>query len=145
MGSTAKAIQKILDYTPDLDCTTDIFNYLNLFGIETKPSVENLEIIIEEAYKKNESLGSLLKALSRMTITPTIIKGGIKSNSVPESIQLVLDVRSLPNQTESDVKEQLDEIFSNIEDISYEIDYMAKPNSSPFETEGLVSIPNKFK
>ena len=140
MGSTANAIQKILDYTPDLDCSTDIFNYLNLFGIETKPSVENLEFIIKEAYEKNESLGSLLKALSRMTITPTIIKGGIKSNSVPENIQLVLDVRSLPHQNESDVKEQLDKIFSNIEGLSYEIDYMAKPNASPFETELLEAI-----
>ena len=46
LGPTSKAIDNILNYTPDLDCSTDIFNYLGLFGIETKPSVENLELII---------------------------------------------------------------------------------------------------
>ena len=103
LGPTSKAIDKILNYTPDLDCSTDIFNYLGLFGIETKPSVENLELIINEAYEKNPSLGSLLKALSRMTVTPTIIKGGIKSNSVPESIEIVLDVRTLPFQNDTKI------------------------------------------
>ena len=140
MGPTANAISQILNYSPDLDCSTDIFNYLNLFGIETKPSIENLELIISEAYEKNPSLGSLLRALSRMTITPTIINGGIKSNSVPETIEMVLDVRTLPHQNDLDVSKALDKILSDVPNLSYEIDYMAKPNSSPFETELLEAI-----
>jgi succinyl-diaminopimelate desuccinylase len=140
MGSTSKAIDKILNFIPDLDCSTDIFNYLGLFGIETKPAIQNLDLIINEAYEKNPSLGSLLKALSRMTITPTIIKGGIKSNSVPEFIELVLDVRTLPNQNDKDVEKELDKLFEGIPNLSYEIDYMAKPNSSPFETDLLQAI-----
>jgi len=140
LGPTSKAIDNILNYIPDLDCSTDIFNYLGLFGIETKPSVENLELIINEAYEKNPSLGSLLKALSRMTVTPTIIKGGIKSNSVPESIEMVLDVRTLPFQNDNDVEQELKKIFSEIPNLSFEIDYMAKPNSSPFETDLLEAI-----
>ena len=112
----------------------------NLFGIETKPSIENLEMIISEAYEKNPSLGSLLRALSRMTITPTIINGGIKSNSVPETIEMVLDVRTLPHQNDLDVSKALDKILSDVTNLSYEIDYMAKPNSSPFETELLEAI-----
>ncbi|MAU24008.1 MAG: M20 family metallopeptidase [Dehalococcoidia bacterium] len=140
MGSTSKAIDKIMNFVPELDCSTDIFNYLGLFGIETKPSIKNLDLIIQEAYEKNPSLGSLLRALSRMTITPTIIKGGIKSNSVPEFIELVLDVRTLPNQDDKDVQNELDKLFAGIPNISYEIDYMAKPNSSPFETDLLQAI-----
>ncbi|MBK89817.1 MAG: hypothetical protein CL772_01390 [Chloroflexi bacterium] len=140
MGSTSKAIDKILNYIPDLDCSTDIFNYLGLFGIETKPSIKNLDLIINEAYEKNSNLGTLLKALSRMTITPTIIKGGIKSNSVPEFIELVLDVRTLPNQNDKEVEIQLNKIFEGIPNLTYDIDYMAKPNSSPFNTELLNAI-----
>ena len=97
-------------------------------------------MIINEAYEKNPSLGSLLKALSRMTVTPTIIKGGIKSNSVPESIEMVLDVRTLPFQNDNDVEQELKKIFSEIPNLSFEIDYMAKPNSSPFETDLLKAI-----
>ncbi|MBL40916.1 MAG: hypothetical protein CL761_06340 [Chloroflexi bacterium] len=140
MGPTANAITEILNYSPELDCSTDIFNYLNLFGIETKPSINNIDLIISEAYEKNPSLGSLLKALSRMTITPTIIKGGIKSNSVPESIEMVLDVRTLPNQNDADVSVALDNLLKDIPNLTYEIDYMARPNSSPFDTELLEAI-----
>ncbi|MBA47055.1 MAG: hypothetical protein CL893_03100 [Dehalococcoidia bacterium] len=140
MGSTSKAIDNILNFIPELDCSTDIFNYLSLFGIETKPSIQNLDLIIDEAYEKNPSLGSLLRALSRMTITPTIIKGGIKSNSVPEFIELVLDIRTLPNQNDKDVEKELNKLFEGIPNLSYEIDYMAKPNSSPFETDLLDAI-----
>lgn len=135
LQNSSNALMKIFNYQPDLNCSTDIFNYLNLFGIETKPSVENLELIIQEASEKNPSLGSLLRALSRMTITPTMINGGIKSNSVPEEIQIILDVRTLPHQSDKDLDKKLSELLIDIPNISYEIDYMAKPNSSPFETE----------
>ena len=135
LQNSSNALMKIFNYQPDLDCSTDIFNYLNLFGIETKPSIENLESIIQEATDKNPNLGSLLRALSRMTITPTMINGGIKSNSVPEEIQIILDVRTLPHQSDKDLDEKLSELLIDIPNISYEIDYMAKPNSSPFETE----------
>ncbi|CAI8055997.1 Probable succinyl-diaminopimelate desuccinylase [Geodia barretti] len=60
--------------------------------------------------------------------------GGIK-NSVPESIRLTCDVRTLPHQDEQYVRQQLDEVLEGIEGVSYEIDYMARPNSSPFESE----------
>ena len=135
LQNSSNALMKIFNYQPDLDCSTDIFNYLNLFGIETKPSVENLELIIQEASEKNPSLASLLRALSRMTITPTMINGGIKSNSVPEEIQIILDVRTLPHQSDKDLDKKLSELLVDIPNVSYEIDYMAKPNSSPFETE----------
>ncbi len=75
-----------------------------------------------------------------MTLTPTMIRGGIKSNSVPESIRLTCDVRTLPHQDEEYVRQQLDEVLAGIPGVEYEIDYMAVPNSSPFETDLSRSI-----
>ena len=63
-----------------------------------------------------------------------MISGGIKSNSVPESIRLTCDVRTLPHQDEEYVRAQLDTVLADIPGVSYEIDYMARPNSSPFES-----------
>ena len=76
-----------------------------------------------------------MKALSRMTITPTMIQGGIKSNSVPETVRLTCDIRTLPHQDEAYVRQELDKILDGIEGVEIEIDYMSVPNSSPFETE----------
>ncbi len=76
----------------------------------------------------------MMRALSRMTLTPTMISGGIKSNSVPESIRLTCDVRTLPHQDEGYVRQQLDEVLEGIPGVKYEIDYMAVPNASDFDT-----------
>ena len=70
-----------------------------------------------------------------MTITPTMIQGGIKSNSVPESVRLTCDVRTLPHQDEAYVRQELDKILDGIEGVNIEIDYMSIPNASEFETE----------
>jgi acetylornithine deacetylase/succinyl-diaminopimelate desuccinylase-like protein len=70
-----------------------------------------------------------------MTVTPTMVRGGIKSNSVPESIRLTCDVRTLPHQDEAYVRDQLNQIFEGIPGVEFEIDYMAEANSSPFETD----------
>ena len=76
-----------------------------------------------------------MRALSRMTITPTMIQGGIKSNSVPESVRLTCDVRTLPHQDEAYVRQELEKILDGIPGVEIDIDYMSIPNSSPFETE----------
>ena len=77
----------------------------------------------------------MLRALSRMTLTPTMVKGGIKSNSVPESIRLTSDVRTLPHQDDEYLRQELTHVLEGIPGVEFEIDYMAVPNSSPFETD----------
>jgi acetylornithine deacetylase/succinyl-diaminopimelate desuccinylase-like protein len=44
-------------------------------------------------------------------------------------------VRTLPHQDDKYLQRELDQILKDIPGISYQIDYMAKPNSSPFETD----------
>ena len=104
-------------------------------AIEHIPTPENIDNIINELEEDNNQLYTLLKALSRMTLTPTMVNGGIKSNSVPESVRLTCDVRTLPNQDEDYLKTELDKVLQGIPGVQYSIDYMAVPNSSDFETK----------
>ena len=131
----AQAVQRIEQYEPERDTSTGLFNYLSTFAIEDRPSPENIDQIIEETQEKNPRFASILRALSRMTVTPTMINGGVKSNSVPESIRMTCDVRTLPHQDDSYVREQLGSILEGIPGVDIEIDYMAVPNSSPFDTD----------
>ncbi len=128
-------LERIKEYEPERDTSTGLFEHLSTFAIEHKPSPDNIDDIILEQEEKNPRLASMLKALSRMTITPTMINGGIKSNSVPEQIRLTCDVRTLPHQDETYLRVELDKIIDGIQGINYTIDYMAVPNSSDFETE----------
>ncbi len=145
MGTNAlyrlsQVLGRIEAYQAERDTSTGIFDHLSTFAIEHKASPENVDDIIAEVEPDNPRFASMLRALSRMTLTPTMIRGGIKSNSVPESIRLTCDVRTLPHQDEGYVREQLNELLEGIPGVEFEIDYMAVPNSSSFETELAASI-----
>ena len=130
-----RVLQRIEAYEPERDTSTSLFDHLSVFAIEHKPSAANVDEIIAEIEPENPRFASMMRALSRMTLTPTMISGGIKSNSVPETIRLTCDVRTLPHQSDDYLREQLDSILEGIPDTTYEIDYMAEPNSSSFDTD----------
>ena len=93
-----RVLQRIEAFEPERDTSTSLFDHLSVFAIEHKPSAENVDEIITEVETENPRFASMMRALSRMTLTPTMISGGIKSNSVPESIRLTCDVRTLPTR-----------------------------------------------
>lgn len=140
MYRLSQVLRRIEDYEPERDTSTSLFNYLSNFAIEHKPSAANVDEIIAELEPDNPRFASMMRALSRMTVTPTIVQGGIKSNSVPETIKLTCDVRTLPHQSDDYLRGELDEILKDIPGVTYEIDYMAVPNSSEFETDLARSI-----
>ena len=142
---TSKILEKLEEYQPERDTSIKIFDYLSNFAIEDKPDPDNIDQIILDLEKDNPRFASTLKALSRMTITPTMINGGIKSNSVPEQIQLTCDIRTLPHQTENYVYEELNKIVDGLDGVTYTVDYMAKPNSSEFNTDLASTILDATK
>jgi acetylornithine deacetylase/succinyl-diaminopimelate desuccinylase-like protein len=131
----SEALKRIEAYKPELDTSLPLFDHLSEFAIEDKPTPSNIDRIIAEVEPKSRRLATLLRALSRMTLTPTMMKGGIKSNSVPEMIELTCDVRSLPFQHEEYVRRQLDTVLKDVEGVEYDVDYMSVPNQSPYESE----------
>ena len=131
----AEVVSRIERYEAERDTSSSIFRYMSNLAIEHMPTPQNIDNIISELEDDNNQLYSLLKALSRMTLTPTMVNGGIKSNSVPESVRLTCDVRTLPNQKEEYLRAALDKVLEGIPGVEYSIDYMAVPNSSDFETK----------
>ena len=131
----SEVVKRIEAYEAERDTSTSLFDHLSTFAIEDKPSPENIDQIIADNEETQPRFASIMKALSRMTITPTMIQGGIKSNSVPESVKLTCDVRTLPHQDEAYVRQELGNILDGIPGVEIDIDYMSIPNASPFETE----------
>ena len=137
MGQVVKRIE---DYQAERDVSLEFFKYLSNLAIEDKPTINNIDEIISGFEFENKHMASMLKAQSRMTITPTMVHGGVKSNSVPESINLTCDVRTLPHQDQIYLEEELAKIFKGINGLDYTIDYMAIPNSSPYETSFIDTL-----
>ena len=138
----SQVLTRIEGYEAERDTSSSIFDHLSVFAIEHKASPENVDEIIAEVEPTNPRLASMLRALSRMTLTPTMVNGGIKSNSVPESIRLTCDVRTLPHQDDEHVERELREALEGIPGVEFEIDYMAVPNSSDPDSPLAESIRN---
>ncbi len=131
----SQVLSRIEEYEPERDTSAEVFRHLSDLAIEHLATASNVDEIIAELQTKNPSLASVLRALSRMTVTPTIVRGGVKSNSVPETVRLTCDVRTLPHQDETHLREELGRLLDGIPGVDFQVDYMAVPNSSPFETD----------
>ncbi len=136
----SQVLQRIEAYEPERDTSSSLFAHLSFLAIEHRVSPETVDEVIREVEADDPRLASLMRATSRMTVTPTMVSGGIKSNSVPESIRLTCDVRTLPHQDDAYLRQELEEMLGGIDGIDFEIDYMAVPNASPFETELMERI-----
>ena len=73
-----------------------------------------------------ESLGGVLESLPEVgfarqahatthtTFAPTVVHGGTKTNVIPDTVDLELDIRTLPGQTAADVEAMLQEALGDL-------------------------------
>jgi acetylornithine deacetylase/succinyl-diaminopimelate desuccinylase-like protein len=59
---------------------------------------------------------TLLNALVRTTISPTMIRAGVKENVIPDSCEFVLDCRLVPGYTQQNVRETILELADRYKD-----------------------------
>jgi len=130
----AAALQRLGDYRPELDTSLSTFAEMaRLYGLPTL-TPHNLDQILSDMAERYPNEASTLRGLSRMTLTPTVLQAGVKSNSVPETAYLTCDVRTLPWQDDVYVREQVRRLLADIPGTEIEIEYTAVSNSSPYES-----------
>ena len=75
------------------------------------------DLILDELAKTERALAEEIRPRTKTTITPTIIRGGVKENIIPSECEAVFDCRVLPGQS---VSETLDLIKSLLKDVGME-------------------------
>ncbi|MCC6174756.1 MAG: M20/M25/M40 family metallo-hydrolase [Chloroflexi bacterium] len=131
----AQVIDKIAAYEPEIDVSHPYFReVLEALGIEHTPNAENIDRIADELAARGQgALAVTLKAASRMTITPTMLDAGVKSNSIPDRAHVVCDVRALPGQDDRYLRQELEHICEG-HGVEIDIDYTAVSNASPADS-----------
>jgi acetylornithine deacetylase/succinyl-diaminopimelate desuccinylase-like protein len=75
------------------------------------------------------------QACTHTTIAPTVVHGGVKTNVIPDRVELELDIRTLPGQTADDVAallaDALGDLAGDVEIIGLTDD---ESTSSPMDT-----------
>ena len=59
-------------------------------------------------------LAGFLHALTHTTVTPTVVRSGVKTNIVPDRAELDLDVRTLPGETSEGVVARLRDVLGEL-------------------------------
>ncbi|MBD3180732.1 M20/M25/M40 family metallo-hydrolase [Candidatus Poribacteria bacterium] len=138
----SKVIQRIDEYKPEIDVSTVIFKEIpRLFAVaESEITPERIDVLIDRIASSNSLIYSVLKGLSRMTVTPTMTKGGIKSNVVPDTYELICDIRVLPGQDIQYVQSELEKTLSDIDGCKVIVSGTTNPSASPSNNEFLNSI-----
>jgi acetylornithine deacetylase/succinyl-diaminopimelate desuccinylase-like protein len=74
-------------------------------------------------------------ACTHTTFSPNIVHGGSKINTIPDTVELQIDIRTLPGQTAEDVERQLREALGDLTD---EVEFTASAydaaSASPIDT-----------
>jgi acetylornithine deacetylase/succinyl-diaminopimelate desuccinylase-like protein len=129
-----EVIQRIKGYEPTVDATAPIFQHLDtLAGVPGEVNAENVDRMIGLVAERDASLGSMLKALSRMTIGVSMIRAGVKSNSIAERAQITCDIRTLPWQDADYIRAEFAHILDGLDFVDYEVRTTAIPSASPYD------------
>jgi acetylornithine deacetylase/succinyl-diaminopimelate desuccinylase-like protein len=79
-------------------------------------------------------MSRLVHACTHTTFSPNVMHGGTKTNVIPDSVELEIDIRTLPGQTGEEVRAMLDEALGDLAD-RVEIESNNDPSTeSPIDT-----------
>ncbi len=61
-------------------------------------------------------LARMVHAGTRTTFTPTVMRGGTKANVIPDNVEIVVDVRTLPGHERDEVRKMLADALGDLRD-----------------------------
>ena len=152
-----KVIEKLGNYRSQVLLVPTVKQFLNEIAREDPilqrsfsrllANPELSDKILDELAKTEPQLAEEIRPRLRMTLTPTMIHGGVKENVIPSECETVFDCRILPGQTADQtislIKEMLKEVSS--EKLSFESLQVQDSSESPMETPLFDVITNVLK
>lgn len=133
LTTLGRLLERIDQFSLPVTPASPVFNALFDWLGETDVTEDNVNSLIDHYRLENPSLWRSLRAQSRMTLTPTIVRGGEKSNSLPDEVNLVCDARLLPGQALSELENYLKSLRTDFPDVTYEMSETAEPSLSPVD------------
>ena len=106
--------------------------------------------VLDELAKTAQPLVEEIRLRIRMTITPTIIHGGMKENVIPSECEATFDCRILPGQTTAQTLDAIKDLLKDVgmEKLTFETVQVNEPSESPAETplyDVITSVLKEFE
>lgn len=139
-----KVIEKLSSFQPEISLVPTVKQYLS--ELSKYKSFQDMSAllktpnqgdkILDKLAQKEKYLAEELRARIRMTVTPTIIRGGVKENIIPSECEAVFDCRVLPGQTPTEALNEIKQLLEDagLDKLSFEIIQANDPTESPLNT-----------
>lgn len=80
-------------------------------------------------------LARQVHACTHTTLAPTVMHAGVKTNVIPDTVELEVDIRTLPGQTGDEIRAMLDEILGDLaSDVEVHVAADDPSSASPVNT-----------
>jgi acetylornithine deacetylase/succinyl-diaminopimelate desuccinylase-like protein len=134
----AEVVRRIAEYQPE----TNIIDAWRAFVERADLPPEMAEMLLDPGKVlrfaqefPDVGVARMVHAATHTTFAPTVMHAGIKTNVIPDTVDLEVDIRTLPGQSEQDIRAMLDEALGDLSDA---VDIQAQSNdpatASPVET-----------
>ncbi|MGA9387485.1 MAG: M20/M25/M40 family metallo-hydrolase [Candidatus Bathyarchaeia archaeon] len=92
--------------------------------------------ILDKLAQEDKYLAEELRARLRMTVTPTMINGGVKENIIPSECEAVFDCRVLPGQSPTEALGEIKGLLkdASLDKLTFEIIQANEPSESSLNT-----------
>lgn len=106
----ARAVSALDGYRPGIILIPELAALLTelarIRGLDMVPTPQNTDELLQKL-NIDASFTETLRAMTRMTVSPNIIRGGVKTNIVPDSCESDIDIRILPGQSADYVMQEV--------------------------------------
>ncbi len=144
VAKMADVVKGLAEYQPQMVLTPEVRQLIQavakLEGLGNEINKENIDQVIQRL--GDRVLAGYLTAITRMTVSPNVIHGGVKVNIVPDSCETDVDIRVLPGQDKEYVVKELEQAISSAE---IEITQYNAPTFSSTDNEFYRLVLNTMK
>ena len=155
-----KVIEKLGNYRSQVLLVPTVTSFLNEVAREDAnlqqpisrllANPELSDQVLDELAKTAKSFAEEIRSRIRMTITPTIIHGGVKENVIPSECEAVFDCRVLPGQTTTQALSLIKDLLRDfgLDKLEFETIQVNEPSESRAETplyDVITSVLREFE
>jgi len=155
-----KIVEKLGNHRAKINIVPTVKEFLTEVAKENKMAQQAVTLIFQNPDMSDQILDMLaqmdktmaeeIRARLRMTITPTIIHGGVKENIIPSECEAVFDCRILPGQKPTDAMNEIKELLKDVglEKLEFETIQANEPSESSANTplyELIVNVLKQFE
>jgi acetylornithine deacetylase/succinyl-diaminopimelate desuccinylase-like protein len=133
----AQVVSRLADYRPSpyLDDLWRTFVDTLPLDPEMKAALTDPDRVEESIAKLSPNLARLAWSATHTTFSPNVCHGGVKTNVIPDTIDVEVDIRTVPGDTDDEVRRHLDKALGGLADeIEFEPLFSKPASVSPTGT-----------